>query len=39
MALKGWLGRKQSMQVLVGHGGAAGPRLLTPGAGLSCPGR
>jgi len=39
MALKGWLGRKRSVQVLVGHGEAAGPRLLTSGAGLPCLGR
>jgi hypothetical protein len=35
LALNRWFGRKQSMQILVGHGGAAGPRLQTPSAGVA----
>jgi len=31
-ALEGWLRRKLSVLILVGHGGAVGPRLLTPSA-------
>jgi hypothetical protein len=37
LALNGWFGRKQSMQILVGHGGAAGPRLQTLGARVAIP--
>jgi hypothetical protein len=37
LTLKKWFWKKQSMQILVGHGGATNPRLQTPGAKLSCP--
>lgn len=31
LALKAWFERKQLMLILVGHGGAAGSKLQTPG--------
>jgi hypothetical protein len=37
LALKTWFGRKRSVQILVEHNGAAGLRLQTPSARLSCP--
>jgi len=31
-------GMVEKKTIIVDFGGAVGPRLLTPGAGLSCPG-
>lgn len=37
LALKGWMGRKCLVSILVGHGGVASPGLQTSGIGAAMP--